>query len=59
MKQHRGAGRLRVVLPQGRRAAKVSLLVSGETVQIREETGALSLVVPSIAVHEVIAIDLT
>jgi len=50
--------KVRVRLPQGMRAAKVSLLVSGETARVREETGALSLVVPSIAVHEVIAIDL-
>ena len=45
-------------LPEGRRAKKVQLLVSGQTPRTEESAGHLTLTVPSILVHEVVAIDL-
>jgi hypothetical protein len=53
-----GAQKVRVRLPEGRRASKVQLLVSGRTPRTEESAGALTLTVPSILVHEVVAIDL-
>ncbi len=50
--------KVRVRLPQGVRAKKVQLLESGRTPRFEESDGTLSLVVPSIRVHEIIAIDL-
>jgi len=45
-------------MPAGRRAGKVQLLVSGQTPVVRAENGVVSLEIPSVDVHEVIAIDL-
>ncbi|MBZ5582439.1 MAG: beta-galactosidase trimerization domain-containing protein [Acidobacteriia bacterium] len=45
-------------LPQGARAKKVQLLVSGRTPVVREANGAISLTIPSILDHEVVAVDL-
>jgi hypothetical protein len=45
-------------LPNGRKAKKVQLLVSGHTVRVREANDALSFMIPSILDHEVVAIDL-
>jgi len=47
-----------VRLPGGRRAKKVQLLVSGGTPTVREANGSISLTIPSILDHEVVAIDL-
>jgi len=52
------AQKVRVRLPEGQRAKKVQLLVSGQTPRTEESAGHLSLTVPSILVHEVVAIDL-
>ena len=52
------AQKVRVRLPQGQRAKKVQLLVNGQTPRTEESAGHLSLTVPSILVHEVVAIDL-
>jgi hypothetical protein len=44
-------------LPEGKKARKVQLLVSGRAVQVREGNGMVSLTIPSILDHEVVAID--
>ena len=44
-------------LPEGRRAAGVKLLVSGGTPQVTRGEGTLTLTLPSIGVHEVVAVD--
>ena len=46
-----------VRLPEGKKARKVQLLVSGRAVQVREGNGRVSLTIPSILDHEVVAID--
>jgi len=53
-----GAQRVQVRLPEGKRARRVRLLVSGRTPRAEEAQGRLSLTVPSILAHEVVAIDL-
>ncbi len=52
------AQRVRVRLPEGRKAKKVQLLVSGQQPRVEESAGAIALTVPSIGLHEVVAIDL-
>ena len=47
-----------IEMPDGRKAAKVQLLVSGQEPRVVEAGGNLSLTVESILDHEVIAIDL-
>jgi hypothetical protein len=49
---------VRVRLPEGTRAARVQLLMSGGTPQAQQSGGYLTLTVPSILDHEVVAIDL-
>jgi hypothetical protein len=49
--------RLKVRLPQGKTPKKVQLLVSGETPQTSEAAGLLTVLVPSVWDHEVVAID--
>jgi len=53
-----GPQRARIRLPAGRRSRKVQLLSAGTTLPIEEAGGVLTVLVPSIEVHEVIAIDL-
>ena len=50
--------RVRVRLPQGKKANKVQLLVSGQHVRVDESAGYLTATVPAILAHEVVAIDL-
>ena len=50
--------KVEVRLPQGAKARKVQLLVAGATPQSSESNGKLTLTVPSILDHEVVAIDL-
>jgi hypothetical protein len=45
-------------LPQGTMARGVRLLVSGQTPETQTSDGTLSLIVPSILGHEVVAVDL-
>ncbi len=45
-------------LPEGRKPGKVQLLVSGRAPRIEHAGGVLSLTVPSILDHEVIAVEL-
>lgn len=47
-----------VRLPQGKRARKVQLLVSKQMPQVTESAGIVSFTIPSIGIHEVVAIDL-
>jgi len=53
-----GEQSVRVRLPEGKRAQKVQLLVSGEVPRTREIGGFLEVTIPLILVHEVLAIDL-
>ncbi len=47
-----------VRLPDGAKAKKVQLLASGQVPRVQESNGAITLTIPSILDHEVIAIDL-
>jgi hypothetical protein len=47
-----------VRLPRGGKAKKVQLLVSRQTPRVREANDSVSLTIPSILDHEVVAIDL-
>jgi hypothetical protein len=47
-----------VRIPDGRRTRRVQLLVSGKTPAVREANGRITLTIPSILDHEVVAIDL-
>jgi hypothetical protein len=47
-----------VRLPDGAKAKQVHLLASGVTPRVQESNGFLTLTIPSIVDHEVIAIDL-
>ena len=53
-----GEQRVRVKLPEGRRAARARLLVSGKPVRVRELAGYAEATVPSILDHEVFALEL-
>ena len=48
---------VRLGLPNGKRVSKVQLLVAGTTPSTRMTNGVLTLTVPSIGDHEVIAVD--
>jgi len=52
------AQKVRLRLPEGKRAPKVHFLVAGTTPDVQRESGAITLTVPSIRDHEVIAVDL-
>jgi hypothetical protein len=49
---------VRIRVPEGRRVRNVSLLVSGRTASAQVNGNAVSLEIPSIELHEVVAIDL-
>jgi len=53
-----GEQRIRLLLPDGKKARRVQLLVSGNTPRYRENSGVIELTVPSILLHEVLAVDL-
>ena len=52
-----GPQRVRVRLPEGVRPTRVQLLTAGLTPPVDVSGGVLTVTVPSIDVHEVIAID--
>jgi hypothetical protein len=54
-----GAQRVRISLPDGTRARKVRLLTAGSSPAVQTAGRVVTLTVPSVDVHEVIAIDLT
>ena len=49
---------VRVRLPEGARAKKIQLLTAGSTVRAREAAGVLTMSVPSVEIHEVVAVDI-
>jgi hypothetical protein len=49
--------RLRIQIPEGRRVTQAKLLVTGKSIAFRTEQSMVLLNVPSIAVHEVVALD--
>ena len=51
------AQKVRIRIPDGRRIGKVQLLVSGKTPAYRETAGVVTLDLPTIELHEVIALD--
>ena len=53
-----GEQRVRLKLPEGRRARRVRFLVSGATPAFRQSGGWIEVAVPSIKAHEVVAVDL-
>src|SRR5262245_45769947 len=53
-----GPQRVRVRLPPGARGSRVRLLTAGTSHPVEETGGVLTLTVPSVDVHEVVAIDL-
>ena len=52
-----GPQRARVRLPDGARAKKVQLLTAGASPRVDQSGSMLTVTVPSVDVHEVIAID--
>jgi hypothetical protein len=52
-----GPQQVRLQLPPGRRAGKVQFLVSGSAAQVQQAGGAITLSVPAVISHEVIAVD--
>jgi hypothetical protein len=53
-----GAQQVRVRLPEGRKAKKVQLLAAGVAPRVQESAGVITVTVPSVLDHEVVAIDL-
>ena len=53
-----GPLRLRIRLPEGIQAKKVQLLTAGTELRERPINGVLQVTIPSVEVHEVVAIDL-
>jgi hypothetical protein len=49
---------VRIRIPDGRRVKQAQFLVSGKTPVWRQAAGVVSLTVPTIDLHEVIALDL-
>lgn len=49
--------RVRIRVPQGRRIARVHLLVMGKDLAYRLEDNAITAEIPTIDVHEVVAVD--
>ncbi len=52
-----GPQQVRIGIPAGKRVTKAHLLVSRQDLQPRERGGYLDIDVPSIDLHEVIALD--
>jgi hypothetical protein len=44
-------------IPEGRRVGAVRLLVAGGNAHYRKDGGSIRLAVPSIGIHEVVALD--
>jgi hypothetical protein len=53
-----GAQKVRIRVPKGRKAAGAKLLVANQAVAISSRGDSIEVLVPSIKVHEVVAIDL-
>jgi hypothetical protein len=50
--------RVRVRLPAGTKAKQIQLLMSGQSPRVEEDAGHVTVTVPSVLDHEVVAIDL-
>ena len=50
---------VKVRIPEGKKVTGVRLLVSGGNAPVRTTNNVLELTIPTIGLHEVIAIDLT
>jgi hypothetical protein len=53
-----GPQKVTVRLPEGRRVRRVQLLMSGQTPPTEQAAGAVTVTVPSILDHEIVAVDL-
>lgn len=53
-----GPLQVRIRMPSGTRARKVQLLTAGNAPRVDERGGSLNVTVPSVDVHEVVAIDI-
>jgi hypothetical protein len=51
------AQQVSILIPDGRRVTKVRLLVAGGPAHYRQDRASIYLGVPSIGVHEVVALD--
>jgi hypothetical protein len=49
---------VRIRLPEGARPSKVQLLTAGMQPRVQLAAGALTVTIPSVEIHEVIAVDL-
>jgi hypothetical protein len=49
---------VRLRLPAGKTARNVQLLVSGKSPQTQTSGGVLTVTIPSIGIHEIVAVDL-
>jgi hypothetical protein len=49
---------VRIQIPNGSRVARAKLLVAGRPIPFTNDHGVIAVDVPSIAVHEVVALDL-
>jgi hypothetical protein len=54
-----GEQRLRISIPDGRKVREAKLLVTGKTIPFQADQESIALSVPSITLHEVVALDLT
>jgi hypothetical protein len=52
-----GPHRVRIRLPSGGRARRVQLLTARTTPRVEDDNGAIVVTVPSVDVHEVVAVD--
>jgi hypothetical protein len=52
-----GPQTVRIRMPEGTRARKVQLLTAGSTPRVQETGAILTVTVPSVGVHEVVAVD--
>ena len=52
-----GPQTVRIRMPEGTRARKVQLLTAGSTPRVQETGATLTVTVPSVGVHEVVAVD--
>jgi hypothetical protein len=54
-----GRQQVRIRVPQGKRIAKTHLLVAKQEIAFREQGGYVEMEIPTIGLHEVIALDFT
>ena len=52
-----GPLQVQILLPDGRRPSRVSLLTEGRNVAVSMQAGAVQVDIPAVSLHEVIALD--